>query len=451
MAESKLTTTIDVLIVEEDERLRSSLARRFSGNGFQVYPCCSSEKALAQIDSHCYDVIILDMQLHGVSGLQFLDQLKKSGAESEVIGLNESEENGLSVQARKLGAYDILSKPIGYEELVHLVHKAYEASKLRKENQRLRAVLRRTQIPSRIIGQSPPMKEVFRLVERIGPTHEPALIQGESGTGKELIAHAIHRASRLQEKPLVVLNCAALSETLLESELFGHERGAFTGAIATKPGLFEVADGGTLFIDEIGELAGSLQAKLLRVLEDGTMRRVGSVKQRRVNVRLIAATNRDLVREVEANRFREDLFYRINVLTLELPPLRERRDDIPLLVEHFCGDRWKIEKSVLQLLASYDWPGNIRQLQNAIQRAKILAENYHIRMQDLPPEIKTETNVQKGKSKDWDTNLDSLKKKHILEVLRQYQGNKARTARALGIGRRSLYRLLDKFQISNVC
>jgi transcriptional regulator with PAS, ATPase and Fis domain len=261
------------------------------------------------------------------------------------------------------------------------------------------------------------------------------------------VARALHQASTLADKPLVVVNCAALPEMLLESELFGHEKGAFTGAATAKPGLFEVADGGTLFIDEIGELSGTLQPKLLRVLEDGSMRRIGSLKERRVQVRLLAASNRDMSEEVRAKRFREDLYYRINVMTLQLPPLRDRKEDIPALVEHFGGPQWSITPDSLEALIRYDWPGNIRQLSNAIDRAKIMADDNVIRLDHLPPEVargnafpKTETNVDQF-------DLASIKRAHIVEVLNKEQGNKMRAARALGISRRSLYRLLEKYGI----
>jgi DNA-binding NtrC family response regulator len=241
----------------------------------------------------------------------------------------------------KKGAYDYLTKPFPLAELEVLIEKAYERRKLSKENMQLKAVLGRSESTGEIVGRSPAMGEVFRLIGRAGPTDKAILIQGESGTGKELVARALQRHSLRADKPLVVINCAALSETLLESELFGHEKGAFTGAVAAKPGLFEVADGGTLFIDEIGELAGNLQAKLLRVLEDGSMRRVGSVKERHVDVRLLAATNRDMDEEVRSGRFREDLFYRINVMSLQLPPLREREGDVRLLTQRFLGPDWR--------------------------------------------------------------------------------------------------------------
>ena len=319
--------------------------------------------------------------------------------------------------------------------------------RLSKENLQLRTVLERQQRNTPMVGDSESMLGVYQLIERTAGTDKPILIQGESGTGKELVAKALHRASRLADKPLVVINCAALPETLLESELFGHEKGAFTGAATSKPGLFEIADGGTLFIDEIGELAGGLQAKLLRVLEDGSMRRVGSVKERHVNVRLLAATNCDLSEEIANGRFREDLYYRINVLTILLPPLRERRGDISQLVEHFAGRDWQWDKSFMHTLENYGWPGNVRQLRNAIERTKILAEDSTLLAENLPPEILRSSQEVSVQRPGTEADLESINRHHIVDTFRRYQGNKARTARALGISRRTLYRLLEKHAI----
>jgi DNA-binding NtrC family response regulator len=382
-----------------------------------------------------------------MSGLELLQKIKARGSDSEVVMLTGEATVESAVEAMKLGARDFLTKPIRLKELERLVHKAHESGQLRKENRQLRAVLKQHQRMPPIVGESPPMREIFRLIERTAGSDKPILIQGESGTGKELVARALHENSRLSDQPLVVINCAALPETLLESELFGHEKGAFTGAVSAKPGLFEVADGGTLFIDEVGELAGALQAKLLRVLEDGSLRRLGSVKERRVQVRLIAATNRDMATEVDARRFREDLFYRINVLTIVLPPLRERTGDVRLLVEHFVGPDWNIEPEVIPTLERYGWPGNIRQLQNAIERAKILARDDWIRIENLPPEIVRGAQAPNVPLAGSRCDLETLNKLHIAETYRRHHGNKARTARALGIGRRTLYRLLEKYSI----
>lgn len=318
---------------------------------------------------------------------------------------------------------------------------------LSKENLQLRTVLEREQQSPEIVGESIAMQEVYRMIERTGSTDKTILIQGESGTGKELVAKALHRVSRLADKPMVVINCAALPESLLESELFGHEKGAFTGAVTSKPGLFEVADGGTLFIDEIGELAGGLQAKLLRVLEDGWLRRVGSVKERHVNVRLLAATNQDLTQATAAGTFREDLFYRINVLTILLPPLRERGGDIRLLIDHFTSDEWRWDRSFLDVLENYSWPGNVRQFRNAIERAMVLAEDDELQAKNLPPEILRQSQEASQRKIPEGSNLESVNRYHIADTFQRFEGNKARTARALGISRRTLYRLLEKHAI----
>jgi transcriptional regulator with PAS, ATPase and Fis domain len=300
------------------------------------------------------------------------------------------------------------------------------------------------------------MRELQRLIDKTAPSDRPALILGESGTGKELVARALHQRSPRSNALMVTVNCAALPETLLESEFFGHERGAFTGATSTKQGLFEAADGGTLFIDEIGELPLVLQAKLLRTLEDGSFRRVGSVQSRRAHVRIIAATNRDLAQEVAEKRFREDLYYRLNVLTLRLPPLRERPGDLPTLVRRFLGPEWEIEPQAMAAIERYHWPGNVRQLINAIERAKILGEDGIVRWIDLPEEViglRAENEpavapVRLRSSGEFD-DLDTIQRSKIVEVLHREGGNKSRAANALGIARRKLYRLLEKHAIQD--
>jgi DNA-binding NtrC family response regulator len=388
----------------------------------------------------------------GMTGVELLKRFKEEYADTEVVMLTGQGSIESAVEAMKLGAYDYLQKPFPLKELETVMLKASERRNLRKENTQLKALLSRAQTAQGMIGKSPAMQEVFRLIERAGPSGRAILILGESGTGKELVARALHRSSPRADKPMVVINCAALPETLLESELFGHEKGAFTGAVSSKAGLFEVADGGTLFIDEIGELPGPLQAKLLRVLEDGSMRRIGSVQERRVNVRLLAATNRNLAEEVEAKRFREDLFYRINVMSLELPPLRERKGDIALLVEHFLGPGWEIEPQALECMERYRWPGNVRQLINAIERAKILSDSETIRLKDLPREVTevvTSPPTSSIVSYDDVDDLAAIQRSKVVEVLRRESGNKSRAARALGVDRRKLYRLLEKYAIQD--
>jgi DNA-binding NtrC family response regulator len=442
------SNNVFLLLVDDDSEYRSSVARRFVRRGFQVQEASSGEEALDLAERRQFDVAILDMVMPGMSGLTALEKLRVSNPECEIILLTGQATVESAVEAMKKGAYDYLTKPFPLAELELLIEKAYERRNLSKENMQLKAVLGRNEPHSEIIGGSPAMREVFRLIERAGPTDKAILIQGESGTGKELVARSLQRHSMRAHKPLVVVNCAALSETLLESELFGHEKGAFTGAIAAKPGLFEIADAGTLFIDEIGELAGPLQAKLLRVLEDGSMRRVGSVKERRVSVRLLAATNRDMAEEVNSGRFREDLYYRINVMSLQLPPLRAREGDIRLLVEKFLGPDWQIEDDALRAMESYSWPGNVRQLINAIERAKILADDNTIELFDLPAEVARTQPHDRVAPDVNDDRLDVLERNHIIGILAREQGNKVRAARALGINRRSLYRLLNKYAIS---
>jgi DNA-binding NtrC family response regulator len=439
---------IDLLVVDDDEEFRATLLRRFVRRGYLVQQAGDAEAALALAERRQFDVAIFDMVMPGMSGLELLSQFRRRHPECEVILLTGQGTIESAVQAMKLGAYDYLTKPFPLAELEILVEKATQRRQLAKENAQLREVMQRQRFDSEMVGRSPAMLELFHLIERAGPTDKAILIQGESGTGKELVARALHRRSDRADKPLIVINCAALPESLLESELFGHEKGAFTGAVSAKQGLFELADEGTLFIDEIGEMPGSLQAKLLRVLEDGSLRRVGSIKERRVNVRLLAATNRDMAQEVKAGRFREDLYYRINVMSLHLPPLRERPGDIRLLIEKFLGPDWTIEASAIGALERYHWPGNIRQLINALERAKILADDKRILLKHLPREISEAVNVRPSEAAcAASDSLSSIERAHIIEVLKRERGNKARAARALGVNRRSLYRLLEKYQI----
>lgn len=447
MTQSSAKPVLELLLVDDDSALRSDIASYFSRHGHRVEQAENGEQALDRLEQRAFDVLVVDLMMPGLSGLDVLKELQKRNAECEVVVLTGEATIESAVEAMKLGAREFLTKPISLKELDRLVRKAYETGRLRKENRQLKAALRYQQRSPQIVGESPQMQEMFRLIARVGPTDKPILIQGESGTGKELVARALHDASPLADQPLVVINCAALPETLLESELFGYEKGAFTGAVGMKQGLFEVADGGTMFIDEIGELALALQAKLLRVLEDGTLRRVGSVKERRVQVRLLAATNRDLLEEVKQKRFREDLFYRINVLTIHLSPLRQRSGDLALLVEHFAGSDWRLDPDVIPTLERYSWPGNVRQLQNAIDRAKILADDDRIRVENLPPEIVNTAHTRPSIATS-DVDLDTLTREHVLDTYRRHGSNKARTARALGIGRRTLYRLLEKYSIA---
>lgn len=441
--------TIELLLVDDDPDFRGTVARRFLRRGYSVHEAACGDEALKVLGRREFDLVVLDLVMPGIGGIEVLEQIKLNHPEVEVVMLTGQGTIETAVRAMKLGAYDYLTKPFALAELEILIEKAYDRRLLRKENQQLKQVLERQQQAPLLIGESPEMQELARLIQRIASTDKPVLIQGESGTGKELVVREIHRQSSRANKPLVVINCAAVPETLLESEFFGHEKGSFTGATALKQGLFEVADGGTLFIDEIGEMAPTLQAKLLRVLEDGSLRRIGSIKERRVDVRVLAATNRNLQTEAAAGRFREDLYYRLNVLSLEMPPLRNRRGDIPILVRHFLGSAWQIVPRALEALQAFAWPGNVRQLINSLERAKVMSDDQRIEYEDLPAEIldnSPKTSVAVSEEKDCDK-LADLQRSHVLEVLRRENGNKARAARALGIARRSLYRLMDKYDL----
>lgn len=443
---------IEMLLVEDDDDFRDMAAQWMTRKGHRVAQAANGQEALRQCDLRHFDVAIVDMNMPGISGLELLQRLKDANIDTEVIILTGQATVQNAVEAMKLGACDYLTKPFPLTELEQRCRNAAERGRMRRENVQLKAIIDRQRPETRIIGTSRAMQEVERLIERVGPTDKAVLIQGESGTGKELVARAIQQRSRRVDKPFVTINCAALPEQLVESELFGHEKGAFTGATNTKPGLFEVADGGTLLIDEIGELTPALQPKLLRVLEDGTLRRVGTHQERRVDVRIIAATNRDLQQEVEAGRFREDLYYRINVMSLVLPPLRERPGDVPLLIGHFLPSPWEIDDEARAALERYHWPGNVRQLINAIERATILADDHRITIDDLPREVvqctapRATADVAAGNGAP--LNLATLERGHIINVLQQQKGNKARAARVLGIHRRKLYRLLERYCIA---
>ena len=447
---------VELLFVDDDNEFRNTAAKRFARRGFHVHEAPGVNDALRLLQDRQFDVVVTDMAMPGLTGLDLLQRIKELSPECEVILLTGEATVETAVQAMKLGAYDFLSKPFSLAELETLIQKAFERRRLSQENVQLKAVLERSQPKLQMIGESPAMQEVFKLIAKAGPSDKAILIQGESGTGKELVARALHDHSSRAGRPLISINCTALTETLLESELFGHEKGAFTGAVAAKPGLFELADGGTLFIDEIGEMPGVMQAKLLRVLQDGSMRRVGSLQERRVNVRVITATNRDLATEVAAHRFREDLYYRINVMSLDLPPLRVRAGDITLLVKHFLGSDWQIAPDALRALETYNWPGNIRQLINIIERGKILAEDQFITTDELPATVlnPTASNTAAGMTSNVraialtdDGTLAAIEKSRVVEVMQKQKGNKSRAAQVLGISRRSLYRLLEKYNL----
>lgn len=461
------TSSMNLLVVEDDPDFRETCARWMTRKGHTVSAAANGHEALELFDRRSFDVAIVDMNMPGLTGLELLERMRAAQVETEVLILTGQGTIESAVNAMKLGACDYLTKPFPLDELEQRCLMAWERARLQKENRQLKAIIERSQPTVRMVGDSLRMREVFRLIERVAPTDKPVLIQGESGTGKELVARALQQRSHRASKPFVTINCAALPEQLVESELFGHRKGAFTGANEDRAGLFEVADGGTLFIDEIGELPGALQPKLLRALEDGSIRRVGSHRERRVDVRLIAATNRTLVDEVAAGRFREDLYYRINVMSLELPPLRKREGDVLLLIKALLGREWTITAEAQHALEAYQWPGNVRQLKNALERAQILANDHVITIDDLPSEVAdphdspvpvsplSQIATTNGATSSFASaelaspRLEDLEKAHIVDILRQQNGNKARTARILGIHRRKLYRLLERYGITD--
>lgn len=450
-----MAPSLALLIVDDDDAFRAVLARRFQRRGHQLCDTGSPKQALELVAQRHFDVAILDLSMPEMDGVTLLEKIKQAAPETQVIMLTGQGTLETAVRAMKLGAYDYLTKPCDLADLEMHVLRAAEKEVLARENRNLRAMIARQQGPqARFVGHSPALQALLRLIERVAPTSSPVLIQGESGSGKELVARCIHQLSPRAERPLVTVNCAALQESLLESELFGHEKGAFTSAMQCKPGLFEVASGGTLFIDEIGELAPALQAKLLRVLEDGMVRRVGSVKDLKTDVRIVAATNRDLAAEVAARRFRDDLYFRLNVITIEVPPLRKRLDDLPELVQHFLHQGGPgptvIDPDALVALHGHHWPGNIRELANVIMRAKILAEGRTIGRCDLPASVlgqasaaAADANVGRVPAQAGNR-LAHQEAELVRAALAAHHGNKAHAAKALGVSRRKLYRLLER-------
>jgi DNA-binding NtrC family response regulator len=445
---------VRLLIVDDDNDLRETLEHRFKRQGMAVAAAGTATEALAVAGEQQFDVALVDLNLPDLSGIELLAQLKESQPQLEVLMLTAHGSLETAVEAMKRGAYDYLAKPFPLPELEIHIQKAHEKVKLARRQQQWAEHAIRYESPRfRLVGSSPVLQRVIRLIEKLAPTDSTVLIHGASGTGKELVARALHYNSPRRDRPLVTINCATFQETLLESELFGHEKGSFTGATQQKAGLIEVAEGGTLFIDEVAEMAPALQAKLLRVLEDNSFRRVGSTQERQADVRIVAATNKNLLEEQQAGRFREDLYYRLNVVTINLPALRERREDITELVQHFLTTRqigpqpFQVQPEALDALTRHEWPGNVRELANVLERAQILAENHLITLDDLPESIVEKALNANAVPVANPRALREVERRHIQEVLRQEKGNKVHTARVLGVSRRALYRLIEKHEL----
>jgi two-component system, NtrC family, response regulator AtoC len=444
-----------ILIAEDEDLMRAILTRLLEEAGYRVAATANAEEALEKFAAEDVAVTLTDIRMAGMDGLALLDRIKDIDAEALVVVMTAYSSVDSAVAALRKGAYDYITKPFVNEDLLQSVKNAIRQRELFRENRQLRRELDRRYSFSEIIGTSPALQSVFRLVEKVSGTNTNILIQGESGTGKELIARAIHHNSPRSERPFVAINCGALPENLLESELFGHTKGAFTGAIASKPGLFRSAEGGTVFLDEVGEITSAMQVRLLRAIQEHEVTPLGSSLAVQFDARIICATNRDLEKEVSEGRFREDLFYRLNVIEIHLPPLRERREDIPLLARNFitrtAREQSSHEKSItpeaMSALINYNWPGNVRELQNAIERAFTLSGD-EIDADSLPPRVRDAASQTTTAMRDPDglrPTLEEIERRHIFDTLASVNQDKARAANILGIDLSTLYRKLKRY------
>jgi two-component system, NtrC family, response regulator AtoC len=451
---------IRLLVVDDEQSIRRLCMTIGDTLGYSCTEAESAESVIARLSQNPPDMVVTDLRLPNLSGSELLRQIKARCAETEVVIMTGHGSVGSAVETMKLGAYDYIEKPFRVEEMRLLLRRMAEKIRLVKENRVLRERVETEQELDGIIGDSPTIREVLRVIGRLKDNRTPVLISGESGTGKELVARAIHYRGAFAQMPFVAVDCGALVSTLMESDMFGYEKGAFTGAVKSKQGLFQAADGGTIFLDEIGELPLEMQAKLLRVLQEKEVRPVGSNSNVSVHLRVIAATNRDLEAAFRDGSFRKDLFFRLNVVTVSLPPLRERRSDIPMLLRcfldrHASGENVQFTPAAMKLLMSYDWPGNVRELENCISRALILGDRERIDVSDLPPSLLTacgsgtvakDIPLEGGQSSA--TGLEELERLTIARVFEQVGGDKAMAGKMLGISRATLYRKLKRYQIS---
>jgi len=453
---SQSPTMASILVVDNEHSVRMTLAMLLKGQGHQVLEAADGRVAIDKLREEPVSLIITDLKMAEVSGLDVLREAKVLRPEAGVILLTGHGTIESAVEAMRLGAFDYVTKPFESSELLHRVRNALNHHQLVNEVRLLRQQIREQRGFGALVGRSPQMVRVAEMISRVAPTDTTILIEGESGTGKELVARAIHGESPRADRPFVAINCGALPETLLESEMFGHVKGAFTGATATKKGLFEEADRGTLFLDEIGDTSTAIQIKLLRVLQEREIRRVGSNAPIKIDVRILAASHRSLEELVKEGRFREDLLYRLNVVTIPVPPLRERREDIPLLAAHFLEGAVKrlgkpvptLSQEAMNLLLEYPWPGNVRQLENAIERAVLLATRETIFPGDFPPSLlRTGSAGEQGAPPPKLLRLEDMEREHILSTLDDLGWNQARAAEALGIGRNTLWRKLKEYGI----
>jgi len=442
-----------VIIIDDDPVGLETLAEGLEEEGYRPFPAASAREGLELLSEKAdIDAVLTDLRMPDMDGIEVLRRVKAHDENIPVILITAYASVETAIEAMRLGAYDYVMKPIDLRRVGVVLSKAVANRALTKENSELRRRLDEKFGFEKIIGDSVPMKKMFELVRQVADTRTVVLIEGESGTGKELVAQAIHNNSSRRSGPFICVNCAAITETLLESELFGHEKGAFTGAIQQKKGRFELADGGSLFLDEIGEMPASMQAKLLRVLQEYSFERVGGTKTIKVDVRVIAATNSPLEERVKAGTFREDLFYRLNVVPIKLPPLRERRDDIPLLVCHFIREYAErngtppktITRRAMDQMCAYDWPGNVRELQNVVQNMLITSKEDELDVKNLPERIRPSLPDSRGVFPVGLT-MKQLEEQAILKTLEHTGGNRKRAAEMLGIGLRTLHRKLRQY------
>ena len=450
-----------ILIVDDEQSLRQMLVVLLQREGYQVDQAPDGQAALEQVAGQSYDLIISDIQMPRLSGIELLRRLRQQDDETTTIMITAFSSTEEAVEAMKLGAYDYITKPFKNDEIRLVIKKALERRQLQRENRQLKQQLKERYSFNNLVGDSDVMARLIALLERVAPSRANVLITGESGTGKELVAQALHVGSERKNHPFVPINCGAIPENLLESELFGHERGAFTGADKKKQGLFETAHHGTLFLDEIGELPMGMQVKLLRVLQEREFRRVGGTTNIPLDIRLIAATNQDLTTNIAQGTFREDLYYRLNVVTIELPALRERRSDIPLLIQNFYRrktgrtDDYQIDRRALELLLNYDWPGNVRELENLVERCLVLGDQQLLACDCLPPQLQHKEvllptslhEIPPGFNlEQW---LEDQERTILMAALSQADGVRTRAAELLGISFRQIRYRLDKLGIGD--
>lgn len=457
--EELMTRQTRILVVDDEESMREVLTIMLHDEGYQVEAVSDGLQAFNRLQEQDFDLVISDMKMPRLDGMELLQRIKEQCPDTVVIMITAFSSTEDAVLAMRQGAYDYITKPFKNDEIRLIVKNALERKALQKENKALKKELGQRYSFGNLIGKSRAMQQIFELVKKVAGSRVNILVTGESGTGKELVARAIHFNGEFKDRPFVAVNCGAIPENLLESELFGHEKGSFTGAFQQKAGLFEVADSGTIFLDEIGELPPMMQVKLLRVIQEREFRRVGGTKNQKVNVHLIVATNKDLEREVAEGRFREDLYYRLNVIKLNLPSLRERREDIPLLVEHFYQkyagkSDAKIPSQTMKRLLDYAWPGNVRELENVIERCLVLEKSGEISLESLPPHIQQQVRVTVDtvdelppEGLDLDQYLADIETRILVKALERCGGVRKKAAELLGISFRSIRYRLQKLGI----